>query len=408
VRYPRLDARSLDYSDPETFGNGFPHEAFRQLRHEAPVYWQERDHEGNRGFWVVSKYADVKYVSKNPRLFSSQGSITIRDPIAQNAASGRMMLMMDPPEHARYRKLVSSAFTPRRIEALETHVREIVRAILDNVAHKGECDFVTDVAAELPLQVIAEFLGVPPADRHKIFEWSNKLIGFEDPEFQRTMGDGMAAALEMYMYANRLAEERLREPQDDIVSVLLSAEVDGEKLSAQEFNAFFLLLAVAGNETTRNLISHGMRLLMEFPEARQRLLADPSLLPSAVEEMLRYSPPVMYFRRTCTQDTELRGKRIAKGDKVTVWYPSANRDEDIFDAPDAFEVTRSPNDHLAFGVGEHFCLGSHLARIEIIAIFEQLLVRMPDMQLAGPIRFLKSHFINGVKSMPVRFSPSHS
>jgi cholest-4-en-3-one 26-monooxygenase len=253
--------------------------------------------------------------------------------------------------------------------------------------------------------VIAEFLGVPQADRHKIFEWSNKLIGFEDPEFQRTQSDGMTAALEMYLYANRLAEERLREPQGDIVSALLSAVVDGEKLATQEFNAFFLLLAVAGNETTRNLISHGMRLLIEFPEARERLLADPSLLPSAVEEMLRYSPPVMYFRRTCTQDTEIRGKKIAKGDKVTVWYPSANRDEDVFPQPDAFDVTRSPNDHLAFGVGEHFCLGSHLARIEIIAIFEQLLDRMPDMQLAGPVRYLKSHFINGVKSMPVRFSP---
>jgi cytochrome P450 len=401
-----MDARHLDYSDPGTYANGFPHQAFRQLRREAPVHWQERDHEGNRGFWVISKYEDVKFVSKNPRLFSSRGSITIRDPIVPNAASQRMMLMMDPPEHARYRRLVSSGFTPRRIEALGPHIREIVRAILDGVAHKGECDFVTDVAAELPLQVIAEFLGVPQADRHKIFEWSNKLIGFEDPEFQRTMSDGMTAALEMYMYANRLAEERLRAPQDDIVSLLLSAEVEGEKLSTQEFNAFFLLLAVAGNETTRNLISHGMRLLIEHPEARARLLDDASLLPSAVEEMLRVSPPVMYFRRTATQDVEIRGTPIAKGDKVTVWYPSANRDEDVFPEPDRFDVARSPNDHLAFGIGEHFCLGSHLARIEIIAMFEQLLERMPDMQLAGPIRYLNSHFINGVKSMPVRFTAS--
>jgi cytochrome P450 len=401
-----MDARQLDYSDPATFARGFPHEAFRQLRREAPVHWQQRDREGHRGFWVVSRYADVKFVSKNPRLFSSQGSITIRDPVAQNPASGRMMLMMDPPEHARYRKLVSSGFTPRRIEALDAHIREIVSAILDRVAAKGECDFVTDIAAELPLQVIAEFLGVPHADRHKIFEWSNKLIGFEDPEFQRTVSDGMTAALEMYLYAGKLAEERRRLPQDDIVSVLLSAEVEGEKLSTPEFNAFFLLLAVAGNETTRNLISHGMRLLIEHPEARERLLAERSLLPSAVEEMLRFSPPVMYFRRTATQDTRIGDTPIAKGDKVTVWYPSANRDEDVFDDPDRFDVARSPNDHLAFGVGEHFCLGSHLARIEIIAIFEQLLERLPDMQLAGPIRYLSSHFINGVKSMPVRFTPA--
>jgi cytochrome P450 len=213
------------------------------------------------------------------------------------------------------------------------------------------------------------------------------------------------AAIEMYVYANQLAEQRLREPQDDIVTVLLSAEVDGERLSTPDFNAFFLLLAVAGNETTRNLIAHGMRLLIEQRDARERLLADRSLLPSAIEEMLRFSPPVMYFRRTATQDTEIRGVPIAKGDKVTVWYPSANRDEEVFENPDVFDVARSPNEHLAFGIGEHFCLGFHLARLEIRVMFEQILERLPDIELAGAVRGLHSHFINGVKSMPVRFTP---
>ena len=400
-----MKSRIPDVSDPATFANGFPHESFRRLRRESPVHWQQRDNEGNRGFWIVSRYEDVRWVSKNPRLFSSAGSITIRDPQPQQMGGGRMMLMMDPPDHARFRKLVSAGFAPRRIEALEPHIRAIVDAVLDKVAQQGECDFVTDVAAELPLRVIAEFLGVPQEDRHKLFDWSNRLIGFEDPEFVRTNADGVHAAIEMYGYANQLAEQRLREPQDDIVTVLLSAEVDGERLSTPDFNAFFLLLAVAGNETTRNLIAHGMRLLIEQRDARERLLADRSLLPSAIEEMLRFSPPVMYFRRTATQDTEIRGVPIAKGDKVTVWYPSANRDQEVFENPDVFDVARSPNEHLAFGIGEHFCLGFHLARLEIRVMFEQILERLPDIELAGAVRGLHSHFINGVKSMPVRFTP---
>jgi cytochrome P450 len=391
-----------DVSDPATFAEGFPHDAFSRLRRESPVHWQARDHDGGRGFWIVSRYEDVKYVSKNPRLFCSERGTNIRDP--QGMQGGRMMLMMDPPDHGRYRRLVSAGFTPRRIEALESHITGIVDAVIDNVAGKGECDFVTDVAAELPLRVIAEFLGVPEGDRHKIFDWSNRLIGFEDPEFMKDAAN-LTAAIEMYGYADRLAEDRLRSPQDDITTLLLNAEVEGEKLSRPEFSAFFLLLAVAGNETTRNLISHGMRLLIEYPEARERLLADRSLLPSAIEEMLRFSPPVMYFRRTATQAAEIAGVPIAAGDKVTVWYPSANRDEAVFERPDEFDIARDPNDHLAFGVGEHFCVGSHLARLEIRVMFERLLERLPDIRPNGPVRYLHSHFINGVKSMPVQFTP---
>ena len=391
-----------DVSDPATFSAGFPHQVFRTLRRRSPVHWQERDRDGNRGFWIVSRYEDVKHVSKNPRLFCSERGTNIR--AMQQGQGGRMMLMMDPPDHGRYRRLVSPGFTPRRIDALVSHIEGIVDAVIDNVALKGECDFVTDVAAELPLRVIAEFLGVPEADRHKLFDWSNRLIGFEDPEFMKDAAN-LTAAMEMYGYADRLAEQRLAEPKDDIPTLLLEAEVEGERLSRPEFSAFFLLLAVAGNETTRNLISHGMRLLIEHPEARERLLAEKALLPTAIEEMLRFSPPVMYFRRTTTQDAKIGGVPIAAGDKVTVWYPSANRDERVFERPDVFDITRDPNDHLAFGVGEHFCLGSHLARLEIRVMFEKLLERLPDIRPNGPVRYLHSHFINGVKSMPVRFTP---
>jgi cholest-4-en-3-one 26-monooxygenase len=395
----------LDLSDPRSFDGGFPHEFFRRLRRERPVAWHEGDVYGGPGYWIVSKYEDVKLVSKNPRLFSSVPGNQIEDLPQEELLGPPSMIGMDPPAHARYRKLVSSGFTPRAIRALEPHTHEIVREILDRVAHKGSCDFVTDVAAELPLQVIAEFLGVPQADRHKLFHWSNRLIGSEDPEYGSTPADSRAAAVEMFAYANQLAEERRRAPGPDLVSALLEGEVDGERLTLPEFDSFFLLLAIAGNETTRNLISHGMLLLCQHPAARERLLREPALLPSAVEEMLRFRAPVMYFRRTAMQDTELRGQRIRRGDKLTLWYPSANRDEDVFPDPDAFDVAREPNDHLAFGVGEHFCLGSHLARLEIRVIFEHLLRRLPDLELDGEVRFLHSHFIDGVKAMPVRFTP---
>jgi cholest-4-en-3-one 26-monooxygenase len=284
----------------------------------------------------------------------------------------------------------------------------MARAIVDAVALKGECDFVTEIAAELPLRVIAEFLGVPQEDRFKVFELSNRLIGFDDPEFTHSFHDGKVAAMEMYLYAQQMAEQRRGRPGTDLTSVLLQGEVDGQHLSESEFNAFFLLLAVAGNETTRNLISGGMLALIEHPEQRARLLADMTLLPTAVEEMLRWVSPVMHFRRTATRDTEIRGQQIATGDKVVMFYPSANRDEEVFPDGDRFNVARTPNDHLAFGIGEHFCLGSNLARLEIRIIFEELLTRLPGMELAAPAERLRSNFISGIKRMPVRFTPEHT
>jgi cholest-4-en-3-one 26-monooxygenase len=261
------------------------------------------------------------------------------------------------------------------------------------------------VAAELPLQVIIELLGVPLADCHRVFDWSNRLIGFDDPEFQTSMEDGKIAASELWAYANQLALERRQRPCEDLVSVLMQAEVDGERLSEMEFDSFFLLLSVAGNETTRNLIAGGMLALIEHPAERARLLADPVLLPRAVEEMLRWVSPVIHFRRTATRDTELRGQTIRAGQKVVLFYPSANRDDAVFPEPERFDVSRTPNEHLAFGIGEHFCLGASLARLEIRVMFEELLGRLPDMELAGPVRRLRSNFINGIKRMPVRFTP---
>jgi len=392
----------------DTFVAGVPHHMFTLLRVEAPVF-RHQEPMGGPGFWVITKYADLVTVSKNHHTFCSSRGTNIADVAPEDLSQIQLlMLNMDAPAHSKFRRLVNQGFTPRMVTRLEPHIRDLARGIVDAVAAKGECDFVAEIAAELPLQVIVEFLGVPLEDRHKVFEWSNRLIGFDDPEFQTSLDDGKLAAAEMYMYANQLAALRQDRPRDDLVSVLMRGEIDGERLSEQEFDSFFLLLAVAGNETTRNLISGGMLALIEHRDQYERLVADPSLLPTAVEEMLRWVSPVMYFRRTATQDTELRGHPIAKGDKVVMFYPSANRDEEVFPHADRFDVGRTPNEHVAFGIGEHFCLGANLARLEIRIIFEELLSRLPDISLAGPVSRLRSNFINGIKRMPVRFTPERA
>ena len=397
-----------DLSNPDTFVEGFPHELFRALRREQPVAWHEGDSFGGPGYWIITKHEDIRAIGKNPALFSSSLGTNIENREDQGREQGGLeapvLLDMDPPEHVRYRKLVNSGFTPRQIATLQGHSEELVEQILDRAAPLGACDFVTDIAAELPLQVIGELLGVPREDRHQIFDWSNRMIGREDPEFQTAEGDEMRAAIEMFLYAHGQAEQRMQDPRGDLMSAILHGELDGERISMAEFDAFFLILAIAGNETTRNMISHGLLLLLAHPEQKERLLREPALLPSAVEEMLRYRPPVMYFRRTVMADTELRGVPLRKGEKVTLWYPSANRDEEVFEAPDRFEISRKPNNHLAFGVGEHFCLGTHLARQEIREMFRQLLARMPDIELAGDIEYLRSHFIDGVKHIPIKYS----
>ncbi len=316
-----------------------------------------------------------------------------------------IMLNMDPPQHAKFRRLVNYGFTPLVTSFMEPRIRLVTTQILDKIAQRGEVDFVQTVAAELPLMVIAELLGIPLEDRHKIFDFSNRLIGFDNPEFGTSKEDAKVAAMEVWFYANTLAEQRKDKEGVDLCSILMNAEVDGFRLTEAEFDAFFLMLIVAGNETTRNLISGGMLALIEHPEQRARLLADPSLMPSAVEEMLRWVTPVTCFRRTATCDTEMRGQKIREDDKVVLYYASANRDEAIFPDPDRFDIGRTPNEHLAFGVGEHFCLGSSLARLEIRILFTELLRRFPDMELAGPVARLRSNFLNGIKRMPVRFTP---
>jgi len=406
-----VDFGEINLLDPLVFENKVPHEWFTHLRHDAPVY--RHPEPGGPGFWVITRYDDVVEVGRDGVTYSSEqsrgGVVALEDVEASNdlASEGRMMLTMDAPDHTRYRSLVNRGFTPRMINALTTHIREMVAKILDPAIEKRDCDFVTDVAAELPLQVIAEMLGVPFEDRHKLFEWSNRMIGSRDPEYAVSQEKVRQAAIEMYMYSNELARQRRDQPRDDLVTVLLNADLEGDKLSEMDFNLFFLLLAVAGNETTRNAMSHGMNALIEYPEQFAMLAKDPSLVPSATEEILRWASPVMYFRRNVTRDTELRGQKIKAGDKVSIWYISANRDEEIFPDPFTFNIRRTPNQHVAFGGGgPHFCLGASLARLEMSILFEELVKRVSSVERTGPVKRLRSTFINGLKHLPVRLTPS--
>jgi cholest-4-en-3-one 26-monooxygenase len=313
-----------------------------------------------------------------------------------------MMLNMDPPMHTRYRRLVNKGFTPRMVHELEEAITERARRLVGAARERGEFDFVTDIAAELPLQVIAELMGVPQEDRYKVFDWSNRMVGSNDPEFLEAPELATAAAMELFMYADALTLERKANPHEDLVSLLAQAEIDGDQLSQLEIDMFFMLLAVAGNETTRNLLSHGMLALIEHPDERRKLLEHPELLDSAIEEMLRYASPVMHFRRTAARDTEIGGQAIAEGDKVVFWHISANRDEEVFEEPQRFDVARSPNEHVAFGGGgSHFCLGANLARLEIRIMFTEILSQMPELELSGETQRLCSNFINGIKHLPV-------
>jgi cholest-4-en-3-one 26-monooxygenase len=396
-----------DLNDPDAFVAGVPHETMAHWRRTDPVHWTHEP--DGPGYWALFGYDEVCGANRDAETFSSEvGGTLLMTPEEEVMEQMRLiMLNMDPPKHTRYRLLVSRGFTPRTIRQLEAHIVDTTRAIVDRVVERGECDFVTDLAAELPLQVIAEMMGVPNEDRHLLFEWSNRMIGSEDPEYQAGEGAQSQAQMELFAYAHALAEDRRAHPRDDIMSTLLQAEIDGDRLSELELNLFFLLLAVAGNETTRNLTAHGMLALSDHPDERSRLQADMSRLPGAIEEMLRWGTPVMYFRRTATRDVQLRDKQIAEGDKVALWYISANRDEAVFENPYAFRIDRSPNEHIAFGGrGPHFCLGANLARAELRAIFHEILTRMPDMEPTGEPQRLRSNFINGIKHLPVRFTPS--
>jgi cholest-4-en-3-one 26-monooxygenase len=402
----RMALPEIDVYDLDTYVRGVPHDAFRTLRREAPVYFHGEP--AGRGFWALTRYADVLMASKDPATFSShRGGTNIPDYAPSDLSVMQLMLInMDPPHHAKFRRLTRMGFTPRMVAKVEPLIQRAAAEIVDRVAKLGECDFVRSISAELPLIVLCDILGVPREDRGKIFDWSNRLIGFDDPEFQTSLEDGKRAAAEVWMYAGQLAMQRGSSPPDaDLVAALVHAQVDGEKLTEMELASFFLLLSVAGNETTRNLISGGLLTLLEHPAELRRLKDDPSLLPTAVDEMLRWITPVMHFRRTATRDVELHGQKIKEGDKVVLYYVSANRDEEVFPDAHRFDVGRTPNDHLAFGAGEHFCLGASLARLEIRIMFAELLRRVPDIALSGHVRRLRSNFINGWKQIPVRFTP---
>ena len=382
---------------------------FRRLRADEPVAWHPFP--DGQGFWNVVSHEDLVAVNRDSATFSSEaGGVSIPTPGERKEDAdfsdprGLMMLYMDPPKHTRYRLLVNKGFTPRMIGLLEQYLRRRARLIVDNVIERGECDFVEDLASELPLQAIAEIMGVPQEDRRLLFEWSNRLIGIDDPEYGNA--DGTAAFAQLYAYVNELATQRRSDPRDDIVTRLINAEVEGDHLSELEFDMFMLLLTVAGNETTRNSTSWGMLALMQHPEQYRALRQDPSRLDMAVEEILRWASPVYHFRRTAALDTEVHGQPIGAGDKVVIWHISANRDEAVFKDPYTFDISRSPNEHVAFGGGgPHYCLGANLARAELKIIFRELIERIPEMRLAGQPQILRSNFIGGVKHLPVTFTP---
>jgi cholest-4-en-3-one 26-monooxygenase len=401
----------VNLQDQDQFARGVPYEVFGLLRREAPAFWQPEVEPGQGpGYWAVTRYQDVVNVNRDVDAFSSgmRGSLMVDPPDDVGIETMRLLMVnMDPPIHTRYRRLVNKGFTPRTIAQLEQKIVWRANKIIDQVCESGSCDLVTEISSELPLQVIAELLGVPEEDRHLVFDWSNRMIGRDDPEYQLTEEMAMTAAMELYAYADALTEKKRAEPHEDLLSVLTKAEIEGDKLSQLEIDVFFLLLSVAGNETTRNLISHGTLALIENPDQRQILLERPEALSTGIEEMLRCASPVMHFRRTARGDTEIAGQKIKAGDKVVFWHVSANRDETVFEDPMRFDVLRSPNEHVAFGGGgPHFCLGANLARMEIRVMFEEMLRRMPDFELAGDVQRLRSNFINGIKHLPIEFTPS--
>jgi len=389
---------------------GPPHDQFAWLRENAPVYWHANGgRDGWPGFWAVTRHEEVAFVSRHPDLFSSARRLVVfgEVPEPQVAMQRLMMLNMDPPQHTRQRAFVNRGFTPRMIGRLEEHITEACYGLIDAVRSRGTADFVTEIAAPLPLQVICELMGAPLEDRDRIYKLSNQLVGADDPEFQSPTGQRMqhAAAVEIYAYAGELAARRRARPADDIVTRLLQPDETGAVLNDDEFDLFFLLLTVAGTETTRTAASGGMAAFFEHPEQWQRLVDDPSLVRPAVEEIVRWVSPVNMFRRTATSDVMLGGRQIAEGDKVVIFYSSANRDEAVFATPDEFDVGRAPNPHVGFGGGgPHFCLGRHLAALDLRVLLRALAERMPDIALNGEVSRLRSNFINGIKHMPVRFA----
>ncbi len=393
----------VDLLDPSVHEREVPHDLYSYLREHEPLSFQRSAFAGpeDPGYWLFTRHADVHSILLDPVTYSSyRGGTNLLDDPPDRLEVGRMMLInMDPPNHTRYRRLISRSFAARAVADLEPHVRSLCKEVIDRIVDRGECEFVRDVASQVPMQVIFMLLGVPQKDWEYLVEQTDVMMNNSGQEAS------MTGVLNLFMYADRLASERRQNPGSDMVSQLLTAEVNGELLSQAEFNAFFMLLVVAGNETTRNLISGGMLALIENPAELLKLQSDLSLVPGAVEEMLRYVSPVTQFRRTANRDVQAYGKVIREGDRVIIAHASANRDERVFPNSDTFDITRSPNPHLAFGIGVHLCLGATLARLEARCMFEELLRRVGHFEVCGPLVRMHSSLVNGYKLMPLRFRP---
>jgi methyl-branched lipid omega-hydroxylase len=385
--------------------------AFATLRRERPMSFHEESEVPllgkGPGFWSVTRYADVLEVSRRPETFSSaRGGINIIDQPPEFNEFFGSMIAMDDPRHARLRRIVSRGFTPNMLKKLEADVERRAARIVDRLAADGGCDFVTDVAAALPLEIICDMMGIPPSEYRYVFDRTNLILGAGDPEYVADLAEAvpaiLAAGQELAALVEDLARTRRERPTEDLTSKLIHAEVEGERLSEADIGSFFVLLVAAGNETTRNAISHGMKALSDFPEQRRIWAADfEDVAPTAVEEVVRWATPVIHFRRTALHDTELGGAKIGEGQKVVMWYNSANRDEAVFPEPYRFDVRRTPNEHVGYGgPGPHFCLGAHLARREIGVMFRELLARVPGLEITGEPQYLLSFFIHGIKHMP--------
>ncbi len=410
-----MELAEVDLTDHARFAERVPHEMFELLRREDPVHWQDED--DGRGFWAVTRHDDITAVAKDWRTFSSErGGSSLQDLEPEELEARKSMLDMDPPPHNKLRAIVNRDFTPRAVRTFTERITELFDSVLSEALEKREVDFVAEVAAALPMRVFAEMLGVPQSDHRMLVELGDRMLGQDDPEYRvdpevekanRHLPFSNPAAMEMFEYGRKLADERRRNPRDDIVTKLVEAEVDGRPLSEHEYDVYFLLLAVAGNETTRHSISQGVLALIDYPDQLQRLRDEPGLAPSAADEILRWATPVHHFRRTATADTELRGKRIRENDKLATWYISGNFDELVFERPYEFDVGREPNPQMTFGPGgPHFCTGAHLARLEIEIVFTTLVERVASFELTGPAERLESNSFNGIKRMPVRLTPA--
>ena len=408
---------SINLSDPELWKG--PQEVrestFATLRNEAPVmFFPEMELEHflpGPGYWALTKHADIWHASRNPDLFCSGKGTNIPDLTVELNEFFGSMISMDDPKHVRLRTIVSKGFTPKEITRVEEYVKSRAAQIVDRVAEEfadAEFDFVDHIAAPFPLQIICAMMGIPRSDERQILDWTNVILGAGDPDFGGSLDNLMRVALEIYAYAQAMGEDRLKNPTDDLTSVMMHSIVDGDRMSPQEFGSFFILLVVAGNETTRNAISHAMLELTRQPRQRATWFDDfDTHTRTAVEEIVRWASPVIHFRRTATRDTEIRGVKIAEGDKIVLWYNSGNRDEEVYSDPYRFDVTRPINPaQIGFGAGgPHFCLGANLARREIAVMFDEIRRRLPNLHITGEPAYLQSNFINGIKRMPCRINP---